>query len=474
MPKSVLLFLIGLFGLSVVFCWPMIVAQEKPPTKENAADGDFLNSGDTATADIVRGSWPRFLGNDFRNAAEVDGIDWAAKPDLAWAKAVGDGYGLGPIDRGFYFHFDAVQSGTKERLQCIDMTDGQTTWSKLSDLDYKDLYGYETGPRSSPTIAGDLIYTMGVAGRLTCRKIENGDEVWSVETNDKYDVVQNFFGVAGAPLVLDNQVIVMVGGSPPEDQEIAPGQINRVSANGSLLVAFDRMTGNELWKAGDDLASYSSPRTMQIDGETLVLIYARDHLMAIDPKSATVRWKLHHRAEVLESVNAMVPIVDGDKVFVSECYQVGSELLKATANDFEVVWQDPDRQRRRQAMRVHWSNPALIDGHLYGGSGRNAPDSDFRCVEFATGKVKWVDPRSTRTAVTQAGGHLVVIEERGFAQVLKPNVKKMEVAAEWNLQLPDGKRPALTYPCWASPVIVGDRVLVRGNENVVCLKLKKR
>ena len=55
---------------------------------------------------------------------------------------------------------------------------------------------------------------------------------------------------------------------------------------------------------------------------------------------------------------------------------------------------------------------------------------------------------------------MIVLEERGFTQVMKPNTQKMEVIAEWNLQLADGKRPALNYPCWAAPVIVGDKVLI--------------
>ena len=473
MPKPVLLLSVCLFTLSVILLGSITVGQEKQSSQADLQKKpDSQSNQDTQSGGPVRDSWPRFLGNDFQNAASVPDIDWTAQPDLAWSKKLGDGYGLGPIVGGNYFHLDAVESGTKERLRCIDMTTGETKWAKLTDVVYRDLLGYETGARSCPTIADDHIYAMGVAGRLTCRQIGDGSEVWSLDTNEQYGVVQNFFGVGGAPLVVGDKLIVMIGGSPPEDQKIAPGRLSRVSPNGSALVALDRKSGKELWKAGDDLASYSSPRTIQIGNKTLVLIFARDHLLAIDSDTGNVNWKFHHRAEIQESVNAMVPIVDGNLIFISECYQVGSVLLKATETDCEVVWQDPDRNRRAQAMRIHWSNPAFIDGHLFGCSGRNAPDSDFRCIEFATGKLKWTDPRRIRSAVTQAGDHMIVLEERGFTQVMKPNTQKMEVIAEWNLQLADGKRPALNYPCWAAPVIVGDKVLIRGDENLVCLKLK--
>ena len=311
---------------------------------------------------------------------------------------------------------------------------------------------------------------MGVGGQLTCRNRADGAEVWTVDTSHKYGVVQNFFGVGCSPLVLGDLVIVMVGGSPAADQNLA--RLDRVSPNGSAVVAFNRNDGTEKWKCGDDLASYSSPRTIEIGGEKIVLVFARDNLLAIDPKSGEVRWKFRHRADMLESVNAMVPVVDRDRVFISECYAVGSVLLRAGLDSAEVIWQDPPRSRREQAMRVHWSTPALVDGFLYGCSGRNAPDSDFRCIELATGKVQWTDGRRIRASVTPIGDHLLVFEERGFLQVIKANPEKMEVVNEWNLQNAADGRPELAYPCWAAPIVVGDKVLLRGDEHVLCLKVE--
>jgi hypothetical protein len=267
-------------------------------------------------------------------------------------------------------------------------------------------------------------------------------------------------------------VIVMVGGSPKEDQAVPPGQLDRVSPNGSALVAFDLETGQERWKAGDDLASYSSPRPIGIGDQTLVLVFARGGLLAVDPRVGEVRWRFDHRASILESVNAIVPIVEGNRVFISECYQVGSALLEVSADSTKVVWQD-DFRKRDKAMRCHWSTPVLIDGYLYGCSGRNAPDSDFRCVELATGKVQWVDPRRIRSSVTRRDDHLLIIEERGTMQVLKVNPQEMQEVASWDLSQADGDRPALDYPCWSAPLIVGDQLIVRGNERVICLRLPR-
>jgi outer membrane protein assembly factor BamB len=439
-----------------------------------------LCAQDGAAPESRQADWPRFLGKSYDSVSETASsrIDWTAKPSLAWSIEVGDGYGIGTVADGRYFQFDAAESsqalGANERLRCFDLESGQEIWSRTQAFQYRDLLGYEDGPRSSPTIVDGHVITLGVTGQLTCRDMEDGSVIWQVDTNHKYGVVQNFFGVGSSPLVLGDRVIVMVGGSPPEDQQIAPMRLDRVSPNGSALVALDRKSGKELWRCGNDLASYSSPRPIDIDGETLVLVFARSGLMAIDPVVGKVRWQFEHHAAILESVNAMMPVVDSNHVFISECYEVGGALVRVDGKSARVVWQDPRRDRRNQSMRCHWSTPILVDGYLYGCSGRNAPDSDFRCIDFKTGEVQWSDPRRIRSSVTRVGEMLVVLEERGVVQVIKANPQRLEVVAEWNLNLREGNRPAIEYPCWAAPVVVGTKLLVRGTNRVIGLDLARR
>ncbi len=439
---------------------------------------DTAISQDAAGEPATSPSWPRFLGPTFDGVATARNFQWTEKPKFRWSIPVGDGFGIGSVSDGKYFQFDAAltdQNQTAERLRCFDLATGKTVWSSMQPFIYRDMLGYEEGPRSSPTIAHNDVYTLGVTGNLTCRKADSGAIVWTVDTNKKYGVVQNFFGVGSSPLVWGNKLIVMIGGSPPEDQRVAPGRLDRVSPNGSAVVAFDRQTGNEIWKCGNDLASYSSPRPTEIDGETLVLVFAREGLMAIDPERGEVRWRFDHRAEVLESVNAMVPVVVDNHLLISECYEMGSALLRASANDCVVVWKDEPGKRSlelsRQSFRAHWATPIVIDGNLYGCSGRNPPDSDFRCIDFMTGKVKWTDPRRIRSSVTRVGDHLLVLEERGLLQVIKPNPDRLEVVAEWALNSPEGDRPGLGYPCWAAPIVVGNHLILRGTSNVLCLEL---
>jgi len=433
-------------------------------------------------------SWPRFLNRDFSGSIQKTFTEktsqwpWQQPTRCRWTLPVGEGYEPGVIDRDAYFHFDVDED--QERLRKIDLATGTEIWSKSHRIAYRDLYQYESGARCSPTIDGDQIFTLGVAGTLTASHVDTGEVQWRIETNERYHVVQNFFGVGSAPLVIDETVIVMVGGSPIADQEIAPGRLNRVSPDGSLLVALDRRTGKELWKCGDDLASYSSPRPIRINDNDYVLVLARDFLHLIDPINGVSLGQIPYRADLLESVNAMVPVVSGNRVLASDCYDLGATLFEITieneAASFTPIWKDPEGNRRAQSLRCHLSTPILQNGFLYGCSGRNAPDSDFRCVDFATGKVQWTALDRRRSTASRIGDVLLVLKETGDLHIVRCTPGKYDEIAVWSLgqastQQAAGEknRPALRYPCWAAPIIVDDCMVIRGDEQVICLELPR-
>lgn len=415
--------------------------------------------------------WTRFLGPTFDGKSTETGIrvDWSGdKLPALWSMPVGTSYGIGSVSAGRYFQHERV--GDVERLRAVDAETGEPLWTSDQPVTYSDMYGYNNGPRDTPTIDGEDVFTFGVAGRLTCTDVRTGNPRWTIDTNAQYGVIQNFFGVGSSPLVLGDQVIVMVGGSPREDAAIAPGRLDRVSSNGSALVAFDRHTGKELWKTGDDLASYSSPRPMSVADKTFVLVLARDGLLAVDPELGETVWKYPHRADLMESVNAIMPVVIGNRVFISDCYQVGAAVLEVTAKGYEVVWKDDDN-RRLQSFRAHWATPIAVDGFLYGCSGRNEPDSDLRCIDLATGKLAWSDQRRSRVSVMYIDNHFVVLDESGLMQLIQVDPQQLSLVTSLDLDQPADNRPALGQPYWAAPILSHGLLYVRGSERVLCLEL---
>ena len=240
---------------------------------------------------------------------------------------------------------------------------------------------------------------------------------------------------------------------------------------GSAIVAFDKRTGTEIYRVGNDLASYASLTVQQVSGKPTGLAFLRGGVLAWDPETGEKRFEMPWRAGMLESVNAAVPITDGGQVMISESYEIGSAMLDSTSSPWKVVWQDGG-PRHRCRFRAHWATPVLVDGYVYGCSGRNAPDSDFRCIRWQDGKVMWAVRQHERSSVTAIDGFMIVLGEYGRLQLVRTNPDKFELIAESDLSqvISDGS-PVLEYPCWAAPVISRGRMYLRGKDQLVCFQL---
>ncbi|MGN6546673.1 MAG: PQQ-binding-like beta-propeller repeat protein, partial [Aureliella sp.] len=139
-------------------------------------------------------------------------------------------------------------------------------------------------------------------------------------------------------------------------------------------------------------------------------------------------------------------------------------------------WKDGDR-RSEQAFRAHWSTPALVDGHLYGCSGRNQPDSDFRCVRLSDGKVLWTKRKHERASVLSVDGYLIVLYENGLLDLIRPSTEKYDLVRSVDLGAisdpndPTSPLPLLDDPCWAPPVLAHGLLFLRGNSRLLCFDL---
>ena len=479
-PKNILgsstgygLCIIVLFIATQAGCKPTVVASSQPEIA--VADPEVGASVSAVESLWKRGQgedWPAFLGPRGDGTSLEKGIDpelWKPHPKLLWQLPLGMSYGGPATSKGRLLQFD--RAGVNERLRCLEAETARLLWTWNDPVQYDDMFGYNSGPRCMPIVDGDLVYVYGVTGKLTCVTLADGKRVWQRDLNKEFGVVQNFFGVASTPCIADDAILVMVGGSPSESQNVPLGRLDMVQANGSAVVAFDKRTGKQIYKLGDELASYSSPRIVRLGDRTLGLAFARGGLMAWNLSDGKEEFSFPWRAKSLESVNAAQPIVHGSQIFISETYEIGSTLLEVNGKETKVVWQDGQR-RSEQAFRAHWSTPVLIDGHLYGCSGRNQPDCDFRCIRWSDGHVQWSVRRHQRASVLAADGYLIVLYENGELELIRPNTEKYEVVRKVDLNaIADADGPLLDEPCWAAPVLSHGLLFVRGNSRLLCFDL---
>jgi outer membrane protein assembly factor BamB len=390
---------------------------------------------------------------------------------IVWSARTGEGYGNGVASQGRWFQFDRF--GSVERLTCFNAENGEPLWNWESPVTYTDMYGYNSGPRASPVVAGEDVIVYGVTGTLACVRVADGAMRWQRAVNQDYGVIQNFFGVGVTPLVHQGLVIVMVGGSPPSLQKVPLGQLDGVVPNGSGMVAFDLRDGREVYRTGSYLASYSAPIAASTDRGQVGLALMREGLSVFDLMTGKPRGFFPWRSRSLESVNAASPIVlSSDRILISETYEIGSAIVEWDGASLKEQWRDVPLQKA-QLMRSHWATPILIGDYLYGSSGRNEPDADLRCVDIKNRKVMWVHRNRERCTLLAVDGHLLVLTEHGQLQLIRQNPEKYDPVAQMDLEVlmaSDGL-PLLQAPTWAPPVLSHGLLYLRGNHRLVCLEL---
>jgi outer membrane protein assembly factor BamB len=408
--------------------------------------------------------WPTFLGPTRDGVSAEKGIiaPWPnAGLKQLWECDLGYGYAPPVVADGRLFHFDGLVG--KARLTCRDAVTGKELWKFEYPMEYVDRYNYEPGPRACPMVDGDRVYIHGVEGMLHCLKADTGKEVWKLDTKAKYNFHQNFFGVGSVPVVDGDILIVPVGGSekgprPPDFRDVKP--------NGTGFVALDKLTGKVKYETGDELPSYSSPIIAPINGKKTCLYFGRGGLVGFDPQTGKESFHFPWRAKIEESANAANPVVIGDKVLLTECYGPGAAFIDLKGGKPKAIWTDAEQDRLDRALACHWSTPIHVAGHVYGCSGREPADGEMRCVELATGEVKWARRNVKRCTYLLVDGHIISLSENGVLALLKVNPKKYEEVSSYKL--------TLDYPSWAPPVLANGILYVRGNGTLLALELIPR
>ena len=417
--------------------------------------------------------WPTFLGPNGESISSETGIlkDWTqGKLKLVWKIKTGAGYGMGSVVDGRFYHFGRINN--KATLLCLKAETGETLWDFSYPSDYRDLYGYDSGPRASPVIDDGKVYIYGVEGHLHCLDAVSGEPLWDVQLNEKFGVIQNFFGVASTPVICKDLLLVMVGGSPDRSKRAAPGALDEVEPDHTGLVALNKKTGKIIYQSINDLASYSSLKLTQFNDQPVLLAWMRGSLFGVKPQTGKVAFEFPWRSKKLESVNASMPVVIDEHVLISECYEIGSALLKLNPSsdspellDAEVVWND--KGKRDTAMMAHWNTPVVMGDLMFGCSGRHVANAELRCIDWKTGKVHWSETGLTRTSMLLIDGHLIVHAEDGKLFLIKASKDKFELVTSYR----DPAGVEFQQPCWAAPIVSHGLLFVRGRDTLACFDL---
>ena len=385
--------------------------------------------------------WPQFLGPT-RNGVYAGSdlaISWPKEgPLVVWRKKIGQGFS-GPVTSStklILFH----RLNNSEVVECLDAGTGKSLWSFDYPTAYRDDFGFDEGPRATPTIADGRVFTFGAEGMLHCFELQTGKKVWSFNTKTEFAAPKGFFGMACSPLIEGAAVLLNIGGM-----------------NGAGIVAFDKNTGKQIWKATDDEASYSSPVAATLNDQRYAFFFTRRRLVALNPTTGKVSFDFPWQPRIHASVSAATPLIIGNLVFLSASYGTGAVLLRVTNNRAEKVWS------AEESLSNHYATSVYHDGFLYGFDGRQELGPNLRCVELKTGNVRWSEDRFGAGTVTLAGDYLLVLKEEGELLLAHASPGGFKPAARAQI-LPNGVR--------AYPALADGRLFARSKDALVCVDLR--
>ena len=342
--------------------------------------------------------WPQWLGPHRDGVWRETGIIETfpeAGPKQKWSVKVGGGYAGPAVANGKVVVMDrqlaegavvpdnafaktSVQGN--ERVLCLDSKTGKELWKHEYPCEYR--ISYAAGPRSTPTIDGDKVYTIGAMGDLFCLNMNRGQVIWSKNFLKDYESDVPVWGFAGQPLVDGEQLICVVGGSK-----------NR------LVVSFDKATGKELWTSlscpGD--FGYAAPMIYTLAGKRTLVIWHTQALAGIEPETGMSLWMMPF--QIKAALTAPTPMqVGDDKIFVTSFYN-GSMLVKIITDGAEVIWKSQSKGERPNQTKDLSSiipTPMIVGDYVYGVGSYG----ELRCLKVQTGERIWATMRAVRGPLT--------------------------------------------------------------------------
>ncbi len=339
------------------------------------------------------GDWPQILGPK-RNGIAADDEKLLSKweqegPKLLWEKEVGSGYaGIAAVEnRAILFH----RVRNEEVVEALDVKTGDTLWKSGYPTTFYPQVGGGEGPLCVPTISEGNVITYGAQGVLTCTDLETGTRRWQVKTHEEFGAREGYFGAGSSPIVVDDLVIVNVGGSKKK----------------AGMVAFALEDGAVRWQKTDEPASYAAPTTCLVNGMKHVLVVTRYRCLLMDAKSGTVRFQFPF-GQRGPTVNGATPLVIGEHLLVTSSYGLGSVYAKFNLLNFKTIWDGP------KELATQYCTPIYAAEHLYVIDGRDdIPPADLKCLEAATGKVVWTKQSFGYGTLLGADGKILICKTNG-------------------------------------------------------------
>ena len=386
--------------------------------------------------------WTQWGGPNRNFQTEATGIKdrWPATgPKVVWKRALGEGYSSPSVENNvLYTMYGKPQT---EVVMAADATTGKTLWEHSTPMTFQsDAPEMGNGPYSTPLLAGDRLFTTGVAGRLQCLEKKTGKLLWTQQLWTDHKGSRMMYGYSSSPIAFRDMVIVPVGG---------PGR---------AMMAFRQSDGSVAWSKNDFGNAYSSPLHINVDGLEQTATVMDRYLIAVNPHNGDLQWRVPFQASY--GIAVATPVWGpGNLLFVSAEYDAGAKVVQLQRNGLQTKATELWSSNR---LRLHHGNAMLIGDTLYFSSGGKGSVAVLSAVDLRSGKIHWQNREVSKASFVWADQKLITLDQDGNLMIAHPSPEKFEVAA---------KAPLLTRLSWTPPVLVGTRLYIRDRQSMMAVDL---
>ena len=398
---------------------------------------------------VRAGDWPQIMGPNRNGIADGETlIDRVPSQgiEVRWKYEVGEGF-AGPAvhkNRVVVHH----RLGRTEKVDCLDLASAKVLWSTDLPAGYQPGINPDAGPRCVPTILkNERVITYSPNGQLSCLELKTGNLIWKRQLFEDYSGDENYFGAGSTPLVLEDRVLVNIGGR-----------------RGKGVVAVSVADGKTLWTSTDEGTSYSAPIAMKWNQKQVAVFVTRLTTVGLDAANGDVLFQIPFGKRGA-TVNAAMPLETPKGVLLSASYGIGAMMLQPAETQPKVIWESED------ALSSQYFTAVYKDGFLYGVDGReDFQNTRLRCIDAATGKVQWTQDNVPGGHLILAGSQILMVDIEGGLRVFEADPKKFQ--AVWEAQLHNA--PGRSLPALSQGLVLVRTNATAGRGTLTCAVVGKQ
>jgi WD40 repeat protein len=404
--------------------------------------------------------WPQWRGPNRDGVWREKGILETFPRDglnVRWRAKIGGGYSGPVVSRGRVFVTDRQLGPDVERVLCFDEHTGKRLWVHSYPCDYENME-YESGPRATPTVYQDKVYTLGARGHLFCLDAANGRVLWKKDLVNQYNAQLPRWGASASPLV-EGELLIAIAGGQPE----------------ACVMALQKDTGNVVWKALDDRPAYSAPIAVDAGGQRQVIVWTCDTLSSLEPATGKVYWQVPYRNANDLNVVA-TPVVQKDLLLVNSVWRKSAKMLKLDSGKpaASVLWQNKRWDHHNLFSTAIFPN----ERHFY-----LVDQADVCCIDATNGDEVWRAPAlaqrsGSRGTMGTAGAHFTangrqvfIFDDQGHLILARLSPKGYEESGRTFLIEATAGTSWQGPVTWAHPAYANRHVFARNDKELVCASL---